>query len=473
MAKAGRKRKYVRVEYDDQGRPSRVGKGGTEIEGLSFDASVESYYTRQGSKKKHLGRDLAVAIARLRGEEPVAVSVNLPPIILQNNDHFVPNMMMLAEAARALVLANGEERQKMIDAAAAFPSVPAKQVLSDCAEAWREFKVEQDRTGNYVDETIRIFKEFVSVVGDKPLNFLDQEDFEAFERHLNRTYDKRNDWYVRRLKGIRAVFNHVSRKKRKWPLPAGWKTWFDAIERQTVVPSRTNKKKLPQELLKAMLAVCEKHAAIDVGAMPKESQADKARRNRALERKRSGVQLNTILHLAVQTGFGPEDICKLRWSNIILDAELPNVNLPRTKSKWKTGVAVPRRIPLLPATVQALQAWRHYEKPNEYVFRSAKRGPWVYDKLSRAFRNIRLASDYVEKEPDCWLDGDQKKGDIWSFKHLRNIPGNVAQEAGLEEWIAGAVLGHVPSTLVGKRYTDDSKPEMLLPLIEAIGSRYL
>jgi len=54
MAKAGRKRKHVRVEYDALGRPSKVEKGGTEIDGLSYDASSKSYYCRKDGKKRPL-----------------------------------------------------------------------------------------------------------------------------------------------------------------------------------------------------------------------------------------------------------------------------------------------------------------------------------------------------------------------------------------------------------------------------------
>jgi integrase len=445
-------RKFVRIIEDSDGAFRRSkNKSGREIHGLSYARTSKprepergSYYTIENGKRKHLSADLAEAV-RLMAGKPAPLPEWVDP------DPLTPE-----QAARH---------------DAGLPA-PCKEKLSDCVEVWRDFKAEQGRTGNYVEETVRIFNELVSVVGNKPLNFLDQDDFEAFERYLNRTYDKRNDWYARRLKGMRAVLNHVAKKKKKWPLPAGWKTWFDAIERQPVVSSPTNKKKLPPELFKAMLAVCRKNAAIDVESMPKDSQADKARRNRAWERKRNAVQFSAILHLAAQSGFGPEDICGLQWSNFVLDTRLPYVSFPRRKSEWKTGFAIPRQIPLLPATVQALLTWQEYEKPNDYVFRNAQKGHWVQDKLSRAFRQIRLASDYVEQDPGCWTDGDQKKGDIWSFKHLRNIPGNVAHEAGIQEWVAGAILGHVPSTLVGKRYTDDPKPEMLLHLIQAIGNRY-
>lgn len=480
--------KYVRILQAPDGSVRRVKKGGREVHGLHYRRTTAKekepergiYYTYREGLRVDLGSNLVGAIRQV--EEP-----DSPAVV--NRPEYYDVLELVGEAERvidsiALGPPGGEHktledlsaaRQKLhalIGQADVTPVSPSEYKLSDCLSAWRDFKAEQSRKPGYIDETVRVFDGFVRVVGDKPLNFLDQEDFEAFERYLNRTYDKRNDWYARRLKGIRAVLKHVAKKKKKWPLPAGWKTWFDAIERQPVVSSPTNKKKLPPELFKAMLAMCRKNAAIDVEAMPKDSQADKARRNRAWERKRNAVQFSAILHLSAQTGFGPEDICGLQWRNFVLDTRLPYVSFPRRKSEWKTGFAIPRQIPLLPATVQALLTWREYERPNDYVFRNAQRGQWVQDRLSWAFRQIRVASDYVERDPACWIDGDQKKGDIWSFKHLRNLPGNVAHEAGIEEWVAGAILGHVPSTLVGKRYTDDPKPEMLLHLVQAIGSRY-
>jgi hypothetical protein len=75
MAKAGRKRKLVRAEYRD-GQLVRVEKGGTEIEGLSYDPSIKSYYTRVSERKQNLGRDLAAAIVKLKDELDLPAKVS-------------------------------------------------------------------------------------------------------------------------------------------------------------------------------------------------------------------------------------------------------------------------------------------------------------------------------------------------------------------------------------------------------------
>ncbi len=63
MAKAGRKRQFVRVEYQ-QDAPIQVNKGGQEIDGLSYDKTNDTYYRRDGKRKVNLGRHLAAAQSR-------------------------------------------------------------------------------------------------------------------------------------------------------------------------------------------------------------------------------------------------------------------------------------------------------------------------------------------------------------------------------------------------------------------------
>lgn len=230
------------------------------------------------------------------------------------------------------------------------PSEPAsRERLSDALAFWREWKAEQDRKPGYLSETERNFNRLIKVVGNKPLNQITKADFVQFERYLNREAES-NDWHTRSIKGLRAVFNLCIRKD-TLPLPDGLAKWLAAIESRPVVPAATNRHALPPDVFTAMLGHCRKLADLDVEAMPMQTQADKARRNRAYDRKRNAVQFTAILSLAAQTGFGPEDICGLEWSHFHLEGDAPYVDYPRSKTEWKTGVATARKIPLLPATV--------------------------------------------------------------------------------------------------------------------------
>ena len=455
MAKVGRKRKHVRVEYDALGRPTRVEKGGTEIGGLSFDAPNKTYYTRKDGKKKNLGRDLATAIAQLRGEEPVAVKVNLPWIIVQDNDQLADNVAEIAETARALVLGSASERRQMADAAKALPTVPAKQALSTCVVEWQEWKEEQGRRASYVDETVRQFNEFVAVVGDKPINQLNKADFVAYERHLNKNAAS-NDWFNRRRKALRTILNHVWRKT-EYPVPDAWHKWFTDMDGRPTATNGGIKKGLPAELFRSMLALCDVDAAIDVEDMPKETQQDKARRNRAYAKKRNGVQWRAILSLSLNCGFRNDDVCQIEWGHLRLGGKLSHVDFPNDKADWRTGTGVPRVTPLLPSVIAAFLAWRDYEDPNRFVFRNDRRAQWAYDKFGAAFNKYRARA---------------QQDDAYTFAALRKSPGSAARAAGLPDWMVQAVLGHVSESVAAKHYIEDPAPELLLPIVNAIGMMY-
>lgn len=457
-------RKFVRIIDQPDGTLRRVEKGGREIHGLSYARTSKpgepergSFYVIDGGKRKHLSADLAEAVQAMEPDKP----------------YWTPERTRLADSqaeleARILDLtvpragqpapspAEAQRKLNAMLASVAEPAaVPSKEKLSDCLAYWRTWKTEQEREPEYLDETERNFKELIAVVGDKPANQITKADIVAFERHLNRNAES-NDWYARRVKSLRGVFN-LCIKKDSLPLPDGLAKWLAAIESRPVVPDATNKKALPPEIFKAMIRICEQWAALDVDAMPKETQADKARRNRAWERKRNAVQFLAILKLSCQAGFGSKDVCRLEWTDFHLDAKQPYIDFSRGKSAWRTGVATARVIPLLPATVKALKAWRDYETPNGLAFRNSQRGQWKHDHIARNFGIIKKAS---------------KHDSFWSFKHLRNIPGNVGRDAKLADWIAQATLGHTPSSLIGKRYIDDPQPAALLPLVKAIAARY-
>lgn len=62
----------------------------------------------------------------------------------------------------------------------------------------------------------------------------------------------------------------------------------------------------------------------------------------------AGVHIKAMIHLAIQAGFGPSDVCNLPLSAV--DLSRGWIDFPRPK----TGIS--RRVPLWPETVQALRA---------------------------------------------------------------------------------------------------------------------
>jgi len=458
MSRPGRKRKHVRVEHDAQGEPHRVEKGGTEIEGLSYDSSVKSYYTRVNGLKENLGRDLATAIAKLRGEEPVGIRVNLPAIILPHNERFAEDAAAIAEAARALVLANGSTRRRMIAAATATPAVPANETLSDCVEFWREWKEASARRPSYVRETVRVFQEFIAEVGDLPVNQVAQEHIVKFERYMIReSKTKRgNNWWALRIKCLSAVLN-LCEKKTQYPLPPDWRRWVGGIDRKRVTPAKTAKKRLPVEIFQGMLATCQRDAEVDIAALPTATDSDNGKRVQAMLKKRQAVQWTAILRLTLQCSLDNQDVCDIQWQHIKLAARVPHIAYPRAKPQWATGQPIERLTPLLPSTVAALVNWRAFEKPTEIVFRNARKGKWVYDKLSRVFGQIKTASGHQG---------------FWSFKHLRNVAPSLRKSNHLPSDMSDAILGHVLKTGNSKFYEDEVDERYLIPLVNLVGTEY-
>ncbi|MBU1983872.1 hypothetical protein KJ815_05625, partial [bacterium] len=335
----------MRVEYRD-GRPVRVKKGGTEIQGLSYDSSIKSYYTRVGGRKKNLGRDLAAAIVKLQDEAdlPAKVKVSFEldrPLSLRELSDSREAFGAKLKAARA-VLATEDDKPPA-----------ASQNLSDCLRFWTEWKTAETCRQSYIDETERCFNEFISEVGDKPVNHLAKSDFVGFERFLIKSSKGRkgNDWYARRLKSLRAVLN-LCYQKTEYPFPADLQRWYHAIKQRPVVPAKESAEPIPVSVFRDMLLTLREWAVIDVEAMPRATQTDRARRNRAYVRKRAGVQWQAILLLACNCSLGNEDVCCIRWDNLKLRVKLPYLDFPRTKQERRIGRAIERKTPLLPSTIR-------------------------------------------------------------------------------------------------------------------------
>jgi integrase len=80
----------------------------------------------------------------------------------------------------------------------------------------------------------------------------------------------------------------------------------------------------------------------------------------------AGVQMNAMIWLGLNCGFGCTDCAELKWKNVDLDQG--RVTYPR----GKTGIG--RNLPLWPETVQALLA---VPRQGELVFYTRSGNPWV------------------------------------------------------------------------------------------------
>jgi integrase len=471
--------KYIRIIQGSDG-PRRVEKGGREVHGLHYRRT-----TAKGKKGRHAPSERGIYFKRVNGRRvdlgsDLAKALKAITSRPQTFDPFEANSGLgyIADAVDArwekMVRTDAPTLAQTLGSPTAQPDIermqralqsggiqPSKQKLSDCARYWQEWKGEQGRRASYVAESVRCFNEFIKVVGDKPLNQLTKADFVQFERYLNRIAPGHNgnDWYNRRVKSLRTILNHIYRKT-EYPLPDAWKKWFEDVEKLPTASVSKIKRGLPPDLLKAVLRVCDKDANLDLEAMPKATQADKARRLQAAERKRAGVQWRALLTLSVNCGLGNQDICDIEWKHVKLTNKVPHLDFPRSKADWRTGTAVDRKTPLLPVTVNALRKWRAYEPPNQFIFRNARRDKWIYDDISAGFRKLLERSGFDD-------------GQTWSFRNIRKSPGSAARDAGLPDWMVQAVLGHVADTVAARHYIEDPKPEHLREIVQAIAAFYV
>lgn len=461
MGKVGRKRKFVRVEYDANREPHMVEKGGTEIDGLSFDASrtVKCFYTRiAGERKKTgLGRNLKKAIEAVTDEndEPAKVTVKfqLPPTSLNE------------------LVANSETfGQKLAAARAVFitpagQAIPAAQKLSDCREYWQEQKIAEGREPENLKTVSRRFNCFIQLVGDLPINQIKPENFEAWNAHLLTEQSKNgfeNKWYNDHYANVRSILKFVKKRKglQGWSFPDGMLEWADAYKSQKPYSADDeNAEPMPPEDFKRLLAACDVWAATEIDSIDKSTQWGKAKRRQAGNRIYRGRQARILLALTCNAALDPIGIERLEWSHLHLDAKVPYFGMPRYKTKWKVGQPTKRFTPLLPSIAAALRSWQS-EAPQgvPYVFRSTNGGRLTSKATSRLFDALRVAARF---------DNGQ------TMRHLGNVAPALRFLSGkLPDDMSERITGHKIWNREGRKYEGSFDETYLIPLVNIIGEQY-
>ena len=107
---------------------------------------------------------------------------------------------------------------------------PSKQKLNACYPKWFELKGKSKKPPSdaYVGEVKSTMRQFVKVVGDKPINLLVKDDFECWREYLvekqvekgisQRTVDKQ-------MANVRAVVKEL--RNIEWPWPEGVTEWLE------------------------------------------------------------------------------------------------------------------------------------------------------------------------------------------------------------------------------------------------------
>lgn len=91
----------------------------------------------------------------------------------------------------------------------------------------------------------------------------------------------------------------------------------------------------------------------------------------------------------------------------------------------------------------------------------------VYEQTIQAtpFDKDAIAPSFARLAKDAKVTGK-------TFKCFRNIPGSIMHSTGLAEWLAQALLGHTPTTVLGRHYAEQPNANDLIPLVKAIGEAY-
>ena len=463
MGKSGRKRQFVRVEWRD-GEPVHVGKGGREVDGLSYDKTNQTYYRRIDGKKENLGRDLGKALLRMHPPastlvvDKTRINLSFPlkrsmTLAEQDSDEFRALVDKASDAAKAIL--EGEQRKPQPQA--------SKQKLSHCLKEWQALRSNQGR----LSETIRVvasrFQTFVDLVGDKPINQLEADDFRRWEDYVTKESKQRsNKWYKDMLGAVRTILINVRRKKlpEGWPFPSGLQDWLDTYrESMPYVPAKSNAAPMPPATFKKLLAVCDTWAAADIDA-DKTTQSGKAKRNHQKRRRRDGDQWRLILSLACGCSFDNVDVCNLTWSCLRLSAKVPHHNMSRYKTAWRIGSPTDRLTPILPSIVVLLRAWRKQApKGASNVFLTSRGKPFTSEQVTHRYATIAKEAGVTD----------------FTFKHLRNIGPTLRKRNQLPSDMSDAITGHVAGS-GGKRtsvyYEGDVDETYLIPLVNLIGRDY-
>lgn len=481
-----RPRVFIRVIELPDGSLQRTKRkgGGREIHDLSFNESNQSYYNidQRTRKRAYHGRDCTLAVRMFLASQhsyhhamtDAEASEKLTNEAGLEDYEVTPNLIELAKEADrtgfhpseadAFVEANPNNSLavwfKQVGYTNSRPKErkprASKEKLSDCLDFWSDWVEAAPQT---VESTRRFFERFVKAIGNLPISRLSQVDFVIWQKWVKKKCKKlsiktADDHHA----AVSKVLRLAKRKNQAWAFPDGMHEWADDWKldhRPKYVPKKSNSQPMPVDVFVKLLAVADLWAVTDPSEIDATTQQGRGKKRQALLKQRQGVQFAAVLRLAIH-GLANIDCARIEWADLNdLDGDLPHLDFPRTKCEHKIGYAVDRKTPLLSGCVAALNRWRNFEKPNRNVFRTSQ---------GRAFTSNSLAQVVEKMREESGSDG-------WSFKHLRNVGGTLADKEGMSEMKIDRFLGH---TLKRERakYLGDVGPDYLIDLVNLIGANY-
>jgi integrase len=162
----------------------------------------------------------------------------------------------------------------------------------------------------------------------------------------------------------------------------------------------------------------------------------------------ANTQMEAMVWLGVNCGFGCTDCAQLMWKN--LDLENGRINYPRSK----TGVA--RNLPLWPETVQILGK---LPKRGELVFYTAKGNPWVtsshrvkHDGTEKHTKNNAVSKEFSRLMKKAAIKLPKGVG----FYTLRRTAATIAAQSG-DPFAVQKLLGHADVKMASTYVQDVSE----------------
>lgn len=342
---------------------------------------------------------------------------------------------------------------------------PSEEKLSDCLREWQK-RQPKKHTQHFNFYTHR-FEDFIKHWGDIPISHLKKEHLTDYEAHISEAKaDKTKKTRDDSIRPITAILSFVKRKT-SYPFPDGLTDWTHSIDFGGYRPNpEKNLKRMPVEEFKKLLAKADEWANIDVekfakkvkykGLNPKMTHARKYRL--ATQRKRLGLQWAVMIRLAAQCGYGPTDLASLCLDHLHLDGEVPYVELPRQKPEHLVGFPIPRKTPLLPATVKAMKQLAEQDpRPRETVFLSEKNAPFTPSGITQGYQLLAKAAEVA-----------------WELRFCRKIGPTLGFANRISREVRDVFLGHIVGDSTSRFYEEVATlgEGYLLPIVNLIGAEY-
>jgi len=303
--------------------------------------------------------------------------------------------------------------------------------LKDAIKIWTDSR---EKTGALTDDHIVqtgcVWKNFISRLGNVPLAELTRAHFVEWRDYITATRrGKSGSWYNKRTRNIKLVFNWLASEKPEI-LPVGIKDYLAVLKNVTEDPKPLNAEPMPADIFKRLLQAAE-------------PGAEKA-----------------LLYLTANCGLDCGDIRHLKWENLCLVGKAPHFNMVRHKVLWKVRNAksVQRIIPLAAETVAELkriEAKRDPEVP--YVF-ARHYVAWTKKVVVGLINRLKEAAGLT--------------GSPWSYKHLRNVGPNLADELDLPLQRIDGFLGHCIPTMASRYMRAEKSASQFQELVDEIAKRY-